>query len=133
MLDLSADDLADLHAPDAVYEFPLLSPSRPERYEGREAIRDGFREAWEAAPVRVDAIEGVVVYETREPEVIVAEHTARATVTTTGEPFVLPVLLVLRHAGGLIAHVRDYADALRGARALGRLPELVARLEAPGA
>jgi uncharacterized protein (DUF1330 family) len=54
MLDLSADDLADLRAPDAVYELPLLSPARPDRYEGREAIRQGFREAWESAPVRVE-------------------------------------------------------------------------------
>ncbi len=29
MLDLSADDLADLFAVDAVYEFPFLTPGRP--------------------------------------------------------------------------------------------------------
>ncbi|MFI0715123.1 YybH family protein [Streptomyces inhibens] len=49
MLDKSADDLADLYAPDAVHEFPFLFPSVPERYEGREEVRAGYRAAWGAA------------------------------------------------------------------------------------
>jgi uncharacterized protein len=28
---LSADDLANLHAPDALYEFPSLAPNRQQR------------------------------------------------------------------------------------------------------
>jgi ketosteroid isomerase-like protein len=125
MLALSADALADLHAPDATYEFPLLTPGRPERYHGREEIRAGFGAAWEGARVRVDEIRNVVVHETTDPEVIVAEQEAAATAIETGRAFTLPFLLVLRARDGEIVHVRDYADALRGAQALDRLPALI--------
>ncbi|WP_369200831.1 nuclear transport factor 2 family protein [Streptomyces sp. PU-14G] len=128
MLHMSADELADLHAPDAVYEFPLLAPGRPERYEGREEIREGFGAAWGAALVRVEDIEDIVVHETADPEVIVAEQRARARITATGKQFALPFLLVLRAGGGQIVHVRDYADALRGAYETGRLEAVVAGL-----
>jgi uncharacterized protein len=38
MLHLSADELADLYAIDAVHEFTFLAPGRPERYEGCEEV-----------------------------------------------------------------------------------------------
>jgi ketosteroid isomerase-like protein len=38
--------------------------------------------------------------------------------------------MVLTFRDGLIAHSRDYADPIAGARALGRLPELAASLTA---
>ena len=121
MVDMSADDLAGLHAEDAVYEFPLLTPGRPERYTSREEIRRGFGAAWAAAPVHVERITDVVVHETADPGVIIAEQRAAARITETGRPFSLPFLLVMRVRGGLIVHVRDYADALRGALETGRL------------
>jgi ketosteroid isomerase-like protein len=131
MLAMSADALADLHASDATYEFVLLTPGRPERYHGREEIRAGFGAAWAGAGVRVDEIRNVVVHETTDPEVIVAEQEAAATVIATGRAFTLPFLLVLRARDGELVHVRDYADALRGALALDRLPALVERLADP--
>lgn len=42
LIALSADDRANLHAPDAVYEFPLLAPDRQPRDVGREQIRAGL-------------------------------------------------------------------------------------------
>ncbi|MEU2780190.1 hypothetical protein ABZ646_47280, partial [Streptomyces sp. NPDC007162] len=48
MLDKSADDLADLYAVDAMHEFPFLFPGMPERYQGREEVRAGYRAAWDA-------------------------------------------------------------------------------------
>jgi ketosteroid isomerase-like protein len=101
-------------------------PTAAERYHGREEIRSGFGDAWASAPVRVEEIREVVVYETTDREVIVAEQQAAATVTATGRRFTLPFLLVLRARDGHIVHVRDYADALRGARELDRLPALIA-------
>ncbi len=130
MLDFSADDLADLCAVDAVYEFPFLAPGRPARYQGREETRAGFRVAWGAAPVRVDEIRNVVAHETTDPEVIIAEQDLVATLTTTGRRFTSSFLLVMRVRDGLITHVRDYADALRTTHALDRLPTLIASLNA---
>jgi ketosteroid isomerase-like protein len=130
MLDLDADALADLYASDAIHEFPFTAPGRLRRYEGREEVRAGYRAAWGASPIRLDEITNVVVHETTDPEVIVAEQEAVGTVTTTGRPFTLAFLLVMRVRDGRIAHVRDYADALGVAQALDRLPGLVESLQA---
>jgi ketosteroid isomerase-like protein len=124
MLHKSADELADLFAVDAVYEFPLLNPFRPERYQGREELRAGFHAAWDAAPVRVDEIREVVVHETTDPELIVSEQEGSFTVLTTGRSFTQRFVLVLHARDGVIVHLRDYSDTLRVARAMGRLPTL---------
>jgi ketosteroid isomerase-like protein len=128
MLHKSADELAGLFAVDAVYEFPLLNPSRPERYRSREDLHAGFRAAWERVPVRIDEFRNVVVHETTDPEVIVSEQEAVATVLTNGRTFALPFLLVIRVRDGRIVHLRDYSDTLRAAQALGRLPALLEAL-----
>ena len=128
MLALSANALADLYAPDGIHEFPLTAPGRPPRYNGREEIRAGYGAAWGASPARVDEIRDVVVHETADPEVIVTEQEIAATNTTTGQPFTLRFLLVMRVRDGLIVHLRDYMDALGAAYALGRLPAVVAAL-----
>lgn len=113
MLDKSADDLADLYAVDAVHEFPFTAPGFPPRYEGREAVRAGYRAAWGATPVRVKEIRRVSTYGTDDPEVVVAEQVVVGTVPAAGDaPFGVPGLLVLRVRDGLITHVRDYMDAM---------------------
>ncbi|WUS95892.1 nuclear transport factor 2 family protein [Streptomyces sp. NBC_00708] len=118
MLAKSADDLADLYASDALHEFPFTAPGFPPRYEGREAVRAGYRAVWGASPVRIDEVRTVSSYETADPEVIVAEHAVVGTVPATGASFTVPGLLVLRVRLGLITHVRDYMDtaALAAAR-----------------
>lgn len=51
LLDFSPDDLADLFAADATYEFPFLAPQRgTDRYNGRDAIRAGFSRVWGSLP-----------------------------------------------------------------------------------
>jgi ketosteroid isomerase-like protein/predicted enzyme related to lactoylglutathione lyase len=105
---LSADDLADLHAPDAVYEFPLLGPDRQPRYVGREQIRAGLEKMWSSAPVRVTGVQNLVVHETTDPEVVIAEQELAAGDLASNEPFVVPFLLVLRVRDGRIVHTRDY-------------------------
>ncbi|MFF5492124.1 nuclear transport factor 2 family protein [Streptomyces aquilus] len=110
MRDKSADQLAELYARDAVHEFPFTAPGFPPRYTGREEVRAGYRAAWGASPVRVVEIRDVVVHETRDPEVIVAEQTVVAAVPGGTDQFSVPGLLVLRARDGLLVHVRDYMD-----------------------
>lgn len=117
MLDKSADDLADLYAGDAVHEFPFTSPGFPARYEGREAVRAGYRAAWGASPVQVEEIRKTAAYETADPEVIIAEHVVVGTLPTSRATFTVPGLLVLHVRNGLITRVRDYMDGLRVAGA----------------
>lgn len=73
-------------------------------------------------------IHNVVVHETTDPEVIIAEQDFDLTAPTTGRRFTSSFLLVMRVRDGLIVHIRDYADALRTAWGLDRLPALVASL-----
>jgi len=110
MRDKSADELAELYARDAVHEFPFTAPGFPPRYTGREEVRAGYRAAWGASPVRVEEIRDVVVHETRDPEVIIAEHTVVASVAGGEGGVSVPGLLVLRVRDGLLVHVRDYMD-----------------------
>lgn len=118
MLDKSADDLADLYATDAVHEFPFASPGFPPRFEGREAVRAGYRTAWGASPARVQEIRTVATYETADPEVIVAEHVVVGTLPARDTTFTVPGLLILHVRDGLITRVRDYMDGagVRSAR-----------------
>ncbi|WP_329416816.1 nuclear transport factor 2 family protein [Streptomyces sp. NBC_00704] len=128
MLDKSADDLADLYAVDAVHEFPFLFPGMPEHYQGREEVRAGYRAAWGASPAQPQEIREVVVHENTDPEVIVVEQIVSGIVTTTGQSFNFPGLLVIRIRNSQIVHVRDYMDGLGVAHAMDRLTAVAASL-----
>ncbi|MFF2330778.1 MULTISPECIES: nuclear transport factor 2 family protein [unclassified Streptomyces] len=112
MLDKSADDLADLYAVDALHEFPFASPGFPARYEGREAVRAGYRAAWGASPVEAEAVEDIEIHETGDPEVVVGEHVVVVALPAGGGTFTMPGLLVIRVRDGLITRIRDYMDGL---------------------
>ncbi|MET7635651.1 nuclear transport factor 2 family protein [Streptomyces sp. NPDC005078] len=112
MLDKSPDDLADLYSIDAVHEFPFASPGFPPSFEGREAVRAGYRAAWGASPVQVEEVRRVAAYETADPEVIVAEHVVVGALPTKATTFTVPGLLILHVRNGLITRVRDYMDGL---------------------
>ncbi|NGO70741.1 nuclear transport factor 2 family protein [Streptomyces sp. SB3404] len=128
MLDKSADDLAELYAPDGLHEFPFLSPGMPDRFEGREEVRAGYRAAWGRSPAQPQEIRDVVVHESTDREVLTVEQTVAGTVTTTGRHFSFPGLLVMRVRDGQIVHMRDYMDGLGVAHAMGRLSDVAARL-----
>ncbi|MGP8298591.1 nuclear transport factor 2 family protein [Streptomyces inhibens] len=99
-----------------------------ERYEGREEVRAGYRAAWGASRAEPQEICEVVVHESVDPEVITVEQTVCGVVTTTGESFSFPGLLVLRVRNGLIVHARDYMDGVRVAHTMGRLAAVAASL-----
>jgi uncharacterized protein len=105
-----ADGLADLYAPDAVIESPFAGQSgMPERLEGREAIRAYTRQVV-ASPLRLEDYEVAELYQTQDPEVVIAEMRAKATVTTTGRSFTATSVQILRIRDGQIVLFRDYAN-----------------------
>jgi uncharacterized protein (TIGR02246 family) len=110
MLDGDADGFADLFAPDAVIEFCFHGPpGTPARLEGREAIRAYSRQVM-ASPLRLEDYEVTELYQAQDPEVMVAEMRAKATVTTTGRPLTAISIQVLRIRDGHIVLFRDFAD-----------------------
>jgi uncharacterized protein len=105
-----ADGLADLFAPDAVIEFSFHGPPGTSvRLEGREAIREYSRNVI-ASPLRLEEYEVAEFYQTQDPEVVVVEIRAKATMTTTGQSLTATSLQVLRIREGHIALWRDFAD-----------------------
>jgi uncharacterized protein len=106
-----ADGFADLFAPDAVIEFGFARPpGAPARLEGREAIRAYSRQVM-ASPLRVEELEVIELYQTQDPEVVIAEMRATATLTTTGRTFVASSIQVLRIREGQIVLFRDFVDS----------------------
>ena len=105
-----ADGLADLFAPDAVIEFSFHGPpGTPVRLEGREAIREYSRRVMES-PLRLEDYEVAELYQALDPEVVIAEIRAKATMTTTGRSLTTTSIQILRIREGHIVLWRDFAD-----------------------
>jgi ketosteroid isomerase-like protein len=102
-------DADDLFAPDGVIESPFAPPGVPSRLEGREAIREYSRHVM-ASPLRFEDFEVAELYQTQDPEVVIAEMRATGTLTTTGQSFAATSIQVLRIRDGQIVLFRDFAD-----------------------
>jgi len=110
MLNGDADGLADLFAPDAVIEFSFHGPpGTPVRLEGREVIREYSRRIMDS-PLRLEGYEIAELYQTEDPEVVIAEMSAKATLTATGRSISAMSIQVLRIRDGQIVLFRDFAD-----------------------
>lgn len=110
MLNGDADGLADLFAPDAVIEFSFHGPpGTPVRLEGREVIREYSRRVL-ASPLRLEDYDVAELHQTQDPEVVIAEMRAKATVTTTGRSIAATSIQILRIRDGHIVLFRDFAD-----------------------
>jgi ketosteroid isomerase-like protein len=104
------DELSALYAEDTVVEHPQAVP-RPTRLTGRDALHQRFTGVL-AGAVRLKR-KNVVVHETTDPEVIVAEYDYDAESVETGRTTTTANIQVLRVRDGLIVHSRDYHDYLR--------------------
>ncbi|MFJ8623451.1 nuclear transport factor 2 family protein [Kitasatospora sp. NPDC093550] len=124
-------ELARLYAEDAVVET-VFAPVEPRVFEGRAVIAERFAQVGAHMPLELRA-KNVVVRETDDPEVIVAQFDYQAHHRHTGRDFEVANVLVLRVRDGLIVDSRDYHDHLALAVAGDGLPELVAALQGGGA
>jgi ketosteroid isomerase-like protein len=116
-------ELSALYAEDTVVEHPQAVP-RPTRLTGRAAVHERFTGAL-AGALRLKR-KNVVVHETTDPELIVAEYDYDAESAETGKTGVTANIQVLRIHDGLIVHSRDYHDYLRLAAlrdGVGQLPK----------
>jgi uncharacterized protein len=120
-------ELAELYAEDAVVET-VFEPVGPRRLEGRAALKERFAEVSASSPVELTPA-NVVLRETDDPEVVVAEFDYQVHHRVTGRTFEAANIQVLRVRDGLIVSSRDYHDHLALIVAGGNLPQLVAALE----
>jgi uncharacterized protein len=120
-------ELAELYAEDAVVET-VFEPVGPRRLEGRAALKERFAEVSASSPVELTPA-NVVLRETDDLEVVVAEFDYQVHHRVTGRTFEAANIQVLRVRDGLIVSSRDYHDHLALIVAGGNLPQLVAALE----
>lgn len=109
-------ELAALYAEDAVVDQPFALPPAPAHLEGRAAIDRHFRAAGRG-PLELRARD-VVVHDTADPEVVVAEFGYDGRVASTGRTFRVANVQVLRIRDGLIVQTCDYHDHPGLARAM---------------
>ncbi len=108
-------DLADAYAERAVVEQPFM-PHGQDRIEGREALRAHFERA-ASMPLEL-RVDNLVVYETTNPEVVVAEYDYDGRVVSTGESFRVSNVQIFWVHDGEIVRSRDYHDHAAIAAAL---------------
>ncbi|MFI5672149.1 nuclear transport factor 2 family protein [Streptomyces sp. NPDC051704] len=121
-------ELAELYARDAVVET-VFEPVGPRRFEGRAVLEERFAAVAAASPVELTPA-NVVIRETDDPEVVVAEWDYRVHHRVTGRTLETANIQVLRVRDGLIVTSRDFHDHLALVVAGDDLPRLVRALEA---
>jgi uncharacterized protein len=117
--------LHELYARDTLVEYPFALQA-PARLEGREAVQRYFT-AVARMPLELQA-RNIVLRETSDPQVIVAEWDYDGLVTTTNRSFQVSNIQVSRVRNGQIVTSRDYHNHFVLAGVLGRLPALLAQL-----
>lgn len=118
--------LHEWYAADATVDYPFALPA-PSRLDGRDAIQKYFAGA-ARLPLQM-TLRDMVVHETADPEVVVAEWNYDIRATDTGRSFQVANVQVSRVRNGKIVESRDYHNHALLAGALGRLPAVLERLK----
>jgi ketosteroid isomerase-like protein len=113
-------ELADLYAEDVVVELPFNLPHAL-RLVGREQLQARFL-AGSALPLEME-MHNVIVRETDDPEVIVAEFDYDGRRTDNGQEFSVANVIVMRVRDGQIVWSKDYHNHAVLAQVIGQLPE----------
>jgi ketosteroid isomerase-like protein len=120
------DAEGQLSADDVIIETPFAPPGHPRRFEGLEQFLAYARPRRSALPARFEEFRNVVIHDTADPQVVIAEYDLSGTVTTTGKHATASFIAILTVRNGKIVHWREYQDSLGMAVSLGQLPALLA-------
>jgi uncharacterized protein len=116
--------LPELYAEQTQVSHPF-HPLGDEPITSREALREHFTLPEGMLPLPRRTVENVVIHETSDPEVIVAEFEYHGDAADSGERVVIPAVFVMRVRDGEIVSSRDYLDHLASARFRGQLGEIL--------
>lgn len=114
-------ELSELYADDVVVDLPFNLP-QPLRLVGREQLHARFL-GGSRLPMEME-MRHLVIHETDDPEVIVAEFDYDGRSTITGKEFSVANVIVMRVRNGRIVSSRDYHNHAVLAEFVGDIPEL---------
>jgi len=118
-------NLAELYAEKTDVSHPF-DPAGSPPLTSRDALREHFNGPPGAVYPRLERrVVDVVVHETADPEVIVAEFAYEGRNVESGVEFRMPGIFVLRVRDGKIVESRDYLDHVSGYKARGMVERLV--------
>jgi ketosteroid isomerase-like protein len=106
-----------LIADDLLWEL-VYAPSigHPARLSGRDEVLRHV--TWFLGAVQNFRFSDLRIYPGADPETAVAEVKAEALIKATGRTYQQEYVLILRAQGGKIAHLREYFDPVRAAKAM---------------
>lgn len=116
--------LPELYAEETHVTHPF-HPLGGEPLTSRAELRQHFTPPAGAPPAPTRTVENVVIHQTADPEVIVAEFEYHGAAVDTGAPTVIPAVFIMRVRDGEIVSSRDYLDHLASARLRGQLSEVL--------
>ncbi|HEY1178138.1 MAG TPA: nuclear transport factor 2 family protein [Phytomonospora sp.] len=123
-------DLARLYAEETHVSHPF-DPAGSPPLTSREELRAHFAgRPGVVYPKLERRVADLVVHETTDPEVIVAEFAYEGRNLDSGGEFRMPCVFVMRIRDGEIVESRDYLDHVRGYKDRGMVEELIAVLRA---
>jgi ketosteroid isomerase-like protein len=120
------DTVIGLMAPDGYIEWPYRPAGVPARLQGREEIRR-YMSAADKAPIKFEEFRDLVIYETDDTEVVIAEYEAHGSITTTGAPYHQSIIAVFRVRDSQIVSYRDYLNPLALAEARVTVPDVTSQ------
>ena len=117
--------LVNLYAEDVVIQWPLAVPA-PVIIRGRQALQKALQNGWKLLELKASNIR---VYETNDPEIVIAEYDYNGKARATGKVFRSANILVLTVRNGRIISARGYHNHVVAAAALGTLEEIIPQLD----
>lgn len=105
----SVPDMVALYSPDAAVDRPFAPPTMPNREVGTTALRERLLEG--RLTRRQTSVDDMVVHETPDPDLIIAELQLHGEVIASGERYSRRLVLVIRTKDDLIVSTRFYWDA----------------------
>ncbi len=100
----------ELFTDDAVLEYPFPPPGYPQQVIGRAALTGRFKDF--AQMIEFFEFTDKQMYQTSDPDVLIAEFSCRGRVIFTNKPYNQRYIGVVRMRDGKIAHYRDYWNPL---------------------
>ncbi|MFE3262087.1 nuclear transport factor 2 family protein [Nocardia sp. NPDC059091] len=107
---------ADLCAEDVVVEFPFSPDNLPSRLDGREAIFEYLR--YYPTIIDIHEINSVTVYETNQPDTVIAEWSVTGQVIPNGNKYDMAYATFVTVRDGQITGYREYWNPLAFGQAL---------------